>query len=212
MNGSSVRERLSMVRGGAIRAALAGTLLVIVAIAAAGCEITLPKTPERAPPSFAHLPPLVFDLGRIEIVAPSAAPLASDVDHLFPTSPAVAVRLWAEERLRAEGMDGVLRVTIDEASARATPLATNTDIEDLFTREQNERVEVRLRVTIEAIDGAGQVRGSAIADTRRSRTLPEGISLTERERQYDDIVDDLIRDYNASQVAAIRQYLQLYLR
>ena len=44
------------------------------------------------------------------------------------------------------------------------------------------------------------------------RTLPEGITLAERERIYDETVQALLHDYNASQEQAIRQYLNLYLR
>ena len=55
---------------------------------------------------------------------------------------------------------------------------------------------------------AAQVNGSASADAKRSRTLPEGITLAERERLYDETVHALLYDYNASQEQAIRQYLQ----
>ena len=56
------------------------------------------------------------------------------------------------------------------------------------------------------------MRGHATADARRSRTLPEGISLNERERLYDQVVAALLQDFNASQEQAIRQYLHIYLR
>ena len=116
------------------------------------------------------------------------------------------------DRLRASGTVGVLRVTVDEASARSTRLETNADLEGLFTKEQAERLDLRLRVTIEAFDANGAVNGSTSADARRSRTLPEGITLAERERIYDQTVEALLYDYNASQEQAIRQYLNLYLR
>ena len=184
--------------------------MLVAAAAMAGCE--RPPIQESKPLSFAALPPLVFDLGGIEIVEPAVAPHPSDVDHLFPTPPAIGARLWANDRLRASGLVGRLRVTIEEASARSTPLATNTDLEGLFTEEQAERLDVRLRVTIDAIDQSGAVNGSATADTRRSRTLPEGITLAERERLYDEVVAALLYDYNESQEKAIRKYLGLYLR
>lgn len=198
--------------GGAARAALAGVLLIAVTALVAACQ-TAPERPQAPSPlSFAHLPPLAFDLGRIEVVERPVARDPSDVDHLFPTPPSVAIGLWIQERLRASGTAGMLRVTVDEASARSTPLATNTEFRDLFTEEQEERLDLRLRVTIEAIDESGAVRGSAIADARRSRTLLEGITLAERERIYDELVRALLNDYNTSQELAIRKYLHLYLR
>ena len=212
MNGTGLGERLSAVRGRIGRAGLAGTLLLTLAAIVAGCETAPPSAPESAPLSFTDMPLLVFDLGRIEVVDSPAAPHPSDVDHLFPTPPAVAIRLWADERLQASGTGGLLRVRVEEASARATPLATNTEFEDLFTEEQAERLDLRLRVTVEVIDEAGTVNGHATADARRSRTLSEGITLVERERLYDEMIRALLRDYNASQEQAIRQYLHIYLR
>ena len=218
MDGTGLRARLSAVRGGGVRgggvrAGLAGALLLVAcALVAAGCETAPPRQPESAPLSFAHLPPMVFDLGRIEVVERPAAPDPADAGHLLLTAPAAAARLWAEERLRASGSEGLLRVTIEEASARTVALATNTEFEDLFKEEQAERLDLHLRVTIAAIDASGEVRGHATADARRSRTLPEGITLAERERLYDEVSRALLDDYNASQEQAIRQYLHLYLR
>ena len=211
MFGKGLARRIGWVRGKFGRVGLAAAALLVVAVIAAGCE-TAPPRYESEPPSFAALPPLVFDLARVEVVQRPAAPHPDDVDHLLPTPPAVAIGLWVRDRLRANGTTGALRVTVEEASARSTPLATNTDFEGLFTEEQAERLNLRLRVTIEAIDHNGRVNGSATATAERSRTLPEGITLGERGRLYDETVAALLHDYNASQEQAIRQYLGLYLR
>ena len=193
-----------------MRASLA--LAVLLAVMVAGCETTVSR-PEARRLSFAALPPLVLDLARIDVVERHAAPAhAPHVGHLFPTPPVVALKIWVQDRLRAVGTSGVLRVTIGDASARTAPLETNTDIEGLFTREQAERLDARLLVTIEAVDATGAVRGRATADARRSRTLPEGITLDERERLYEEITEALLDDYNASQEQGIRQYLGAYLR
>ena len=210
VKGKKFGMRLPLTRRGLVRAGLAGAAMLVVGAIVAACQPQ--PSYESEPLSFAALPPLVFDLGGIKVVEGTTAPHPSDVDHLFSTPPAVAARLWAEDRLRTSGDTGLLRVTIEEASARITPLATNTDIEGLLTEEQAERLDLRLRVTIEAIDASGEVNGSATADARRSRTLLEGITLAERERTYDEVVKALLHDYNASQVTAIRQYLGLYLR
>ena len=211
MFGDELARRIGWVRGRFGRIGLAAAALIAVAAIAEGCE-TAPPRYESEPPSFAALPPLVFDLARIEVVERPAPPHPDDVDHLLPTPPAVAIGLWARDRLRANGTTGALRVTVEEASARSTPLATNTDFEGLFTEEQAERLDLRLRVTIEAIDHNGHVNGSATATAERSRTLPEGITLGERGRLYNETVAALLHDYNASQEQAIRQYLGLYLR
>ena len=161
MNGKRLGKRLPLSRRGLVRAGLAGAAMLAVTAIVAACQP--PPSYESEPLSFAALPPLVFDLGGIKVVERRSTPHPSDVDHLFSTPPAVAARLWAEDRLRTSGNVGLLRVTIEEASARITPLATNTDLEGLFTEEQAERLDLQLRVTIEAIDASGQVNGSATA-------------------------------------------------
>ena len=211
MIGSGLATGLGMARGGLGRMGLTTVALLAVTVVAAGCEIAPPRY-ESTPPSFAGLPLLVFDLDRIEMVQRPAAPHPDDVDHLLPTSPATAIEIWVNDRLRARGTVGTLGVTVEEASARLTPLETDTEFEDIFTKEQAERLDVRLRVTIEAIDQSGEVNGSAIAEATRSRTLPEGITLAERDQVYDEVIAALLHDYNASMETAIRQYLGLYLR
>lgn len=211
MVGRALALRFGMVRGRFGRLGLAAAALLAVALVAAGCD-TPPLRYESTPLSFAALPPLVFDLDRIEVVERPAAPHPDDVDHLLPTSPATAIGIWVNDRLRARGTVGALRVTVEEASARLTALETDVEFEDIFTKEQAERLDVALRVTIEAIDHNGEVNGSATAQASRSRTLAEGITLAERDRVYDKVIAALLHDYNASQETAIRQYLALYLR
>lgn len=211
MMGIATAARRPAGRAGIVRTGLAVSLLLVVSAIGVGCE-TAPPPRQPDPLSFTNLPPLVFDLGRIEVVERPAAPDVADVGHLFATPPAAGVRQWVQERLRASGAEGLLRVTIEEASARATPLETNAAFEDLFTEEQAERLDLRLRVTVAAIDASGAVRGHASADTQRSRTLREGLTLAERELIYHELLLALFDDYNASQVQALRQYLHLYLR
>ncbi len=183
MTGKATAARRPAGRGGIVRAGLAASLLLIVAAIGVGCE-TAPPPRQPDPLSFTNLPPLVFDLGRIEVVERPAAPDPADVGHLFTTPPAAGVRQWVQERLRASGAEGLLRVTIEEASARATPLATNAGFEDLFTEEQAERLDLRLRVTVEPSTRPGRSAAtpaptrSAPARCARGSRWPSAISST----------------------------------
>ena len=185
MIGKGLATRLGSVRNGLGRAGLAAAALLAAAVIAAGCEVPL-QSRESAPPSFAHVPPLVFDLERIEVVERGSAPHPSDVDHLFPIPPAVAARLWVEDRLRASGSVGVLRVTIEEASARATPLATNKNLEGLLTEEQAERIDCGCASPSRRSTGAARStaapppRPNAPARCRRALLLQSASGTTTR--------------------------------
>jgi hypothetical protein len=183
-----------------------------VVVFAAGCQTTVSK-PVTKDLSFAQLPLLTFDLARIDIVDAYQPPLGPpNVDHDFPTPPNVALKGWVQDRLRVNGGSGVLRVIIEDASARAVRLETNADLEGLITTEQNERLDARMLVTLEIADDEGVVRAHTTAEAKRSRTLPEGLTLDERDKLYNSITEALLNDYNATQEQSIRQYFGEYLR
>jgi hypothetical protein len=188
-------------------------LISVLAVGALGaCETTVTRAviPEL---SFKHLPVLSFAVARIEIIETYRSPLRPpNVEHLFPTPIAAALKRWSDDRLEAAGGANILRVTIEDASAIVEELETNKDIEALFTTEQAERVDARLQVKIEIIGPDGAVPAYTNTEASRSRTTPENVSLNERDQIYHDLTVVLMNDFNTSQEQGIRRYLEAYLR
>ena len=58
--------------------------------------------------------------------------------------------------------------------------------------------------------GAGQ-RGEVMAEATRSRTVPEKITLNDRDKVWFEITEALIRDLDKELDAAIRRFLQPFL-
>ncbi|MEE8172080.1 MAG: hypothetical protein V3T62_04040 [Alphaproteobacteria bacterium] len=190
-------------------------MIVVISVIAVGalgaCETTVsrPVIPEL---SFKHLPTMSFTVGRIEIVEKYRSPLRSpNVEHLFPTPIAAALRRWSDDRLKAAGGANVMRVIVEDASAVVEELETNNDLEALFTTEQAERVDARLQVRIEITDENGAVLAFTSTEARRSRTTPENVSLDERDQIYNDLTMVLMNDFNTSQEQGIRRYLDTFL-
>jgi hypothetical protein len=188
-------------------------LISVLAVGALGaCETTVTRAviPEL---SFKHLPVLSFAVARIEIIETYRSPLRPpNVEHLFPTPIAAALKRWSDDRLEAAGGANILRLTIEDASAIVEELETNKDIEALFTTEQAERVDARLQVKIEIIGPDGAVPAYTNTEASRSRTTPENVSLNERDQIYHDLTVVLMNDFNTSQEQGIRRYLEAYLR
>ncbi len=201
---------------GLYRRAAGLALAALLAGALAACQPSSKPpvfVPERFP--FSDKPPLVFDLAHIEIVKPTAptAPAASlPESRPAPVPLGAALDAWAAERLRAAGRAGTLRLVLREASAVVIPLETDAGLEGLFTAEQAERLELRLSAVIEIVDESGALRGHASAAVRRTRTLPEGLTLDERERLYREAADALLADYDSYQEQSIRRYLGAWLQ
>lgn len=175
----------------------------------AGCT-TPPQAPQFARLTFEHQPPIALDVADIVIRQAYEAPMAApNVDHLFPVRPAQAATAWAQDRLLAEGQQGVATYTVTDASAKLENLKTDQGLKDVFTTEQAERYTLRIAVALEVDhpDGGGQMEVTG----RRSVTVPEDASVYDRERTWYAMTDKLMDDLNAQLDETLRQELGRYV-
>ncbi len=191
-------------------------LIVLISVLAVGmlgaCQTTVTRNviPEL---TYKHLPALSFAVARIEIIEDYRSPLQSpNVEHLFPTPIAAALKRWVDDRMAAVGGSNIMRVIIEDASAVVEELEINKDLEAMFTTEQAERVDTRVQVKIEIVDESGAVLAFTSTEAARTRTTPENVTLNERDKIYDDLTKVLMNDFNTSQEQGIRRYLEAYLR
>jgi len=189
------------------RTALAGLSGLVLA----GC--TTPSPAPRYPElTFTHLPPIRLDAAALEIVDGFKPRFASpNVEHLMPVSPAAAMRRWAADRLRPVGRGGRIVFTIADAAVTETMLARTPGVRGVVTTDQSERYDATLKVDITVDGGDNRRRGEVSAEAMRSRTVPEGISLNEREKIWFQMTEDLATDMNGELEAAIRSFLQPFL-
>ena len=184
-------------------------LLALCLIAACSTTVTRPAIETQ---DFSGQPPLVLSVARVDVVEQYQSPLkAPNVEHSFPTTPAAAFKRWLGERIKAQGQNDSLRVTIQDAGAVRVPLPRTEGLEGMFTTDQVERIDATLSVLLEVVDNGGIVGPSITAKAQRSRTLPEGLSLNERDKVYREITEALINDLNATIEQNIRQTLSDYL-
>lgn len=186
-------------------------LALTVVLGAAACSTTVSRAP--APPlTYGHLPPLDLLVGRVELVeAYRSPPKEPNVEQSFPTPPALAFKRWVGDRLRSVGQSGTLRVTIRDASALRVALPRTAGIEGLFTKDQAERIDATVDVLLEIVGDSGGTEASVSARAQRSRTLPEGLSLNERDKYYQEIAEALVNDLNATIEQNLRRNLARFL-
>lgn len=192
---------------------LAVTLAALAAVAAlAGCNAA-PPTAAYAEITFSHLEPYRFEVAAVEVAEPFVAPLkAPNVEHLSPTPPADLMRRWVADRVMAVGAEGAVRVTISDAHIVMTVLKVNEDLKDRFTTEQVARYDARAEMLIEVLDGRNLVRAHAGAVATRSRTVPEGLNMRQRDQVLYELTEALIADLDRALGPNIERYLVGYLR
>ncbi|MFQ5939211.1 MAG: hypothetical protein ACE5KL_03960 [Alphaproteobacteria bacterium] len=187
--------------------ALAGAL----AAALAACE-TPPPRPAFPELTWAHLAPFSLDVAEIAVTSDYAPPLAAPhVEHLFPTPPLGAAERWAGDRLRAAGGEGRASVTITDARVIETRLEGSGGLTGMFTTEQAERYDAAVEVVIEIRSDRGYLDGRVRARAERSLTVPEDLTLNEREQVWFELTEALMADLNAELEANIQEHFQRFL-
>ncbi|MBM3536923.1 MAG: hypothetical protein FJX55_03715 [Alphaproteobacteria bacterium] len=187
------------------------TLLLGGALAACSSPPPRARFPEL---TYGHLGVFTFDVERVEIVSEYKANLgAPNVEHMFPTSPETTLRRWAQDRLAATGMPGrYARFVIQDAKVTEAELPRTQGIRGAFTTDQAQRYDGALSVLLEIREQRGNFRaGTASAWASRSRTVPEGITINDREKVWFDLLEAMMNELNAEMDRQIRASLTQFL-
>jgi hypothetical protein len=172
--------------------------LAIAATLALGACSSAPPRPQARQISFANLAPISFDVARIEVVQQYQPPqVPPNVEHLTPVQPTDAIRRWANERVRAMGSNGTMRVIIKDASIVETHLKPTTGVRGTFTTDQSERYDGRLSVDLVVEVPSRQFQGYTGATVSRTISVPENVSLQGREDAWHSLVERMMADLNA---------------
>lgn len=187
-------------------------LLCLTGVILASCNMT--PTQQAFPPiSFRDSTPIVLNVLTVDVVQEYKPPLAPpNVEHLFPITPAQAMRQWVKDRIKAVGGDHRLEVIIKDASVVENRLALTPGLKGAFTNEQEARYDGRMAVELR-IYGERIVSEANIEVTaNRSRTIDERSSVTQRDRIYYQMTRQMMQDMNAELEKNIYQYFRNYVR
>jgi hypothetical protein len=180
--------------------------------ALAACETTLPP---RAFPDlrYNHLSPIRLDAVRVDVIqlykSTGAKPY---VEHEFPARPALVAARWATDRLRAAGANNTVRVSIVNGAVVEVPLKRTDGVRGVFTTDQSERYDGTLEIKIEIIGPLGRQLASVSTRTQRSKTVPENITLADREKAWFRMTEAMMNDLNISLERQIQKHFSQWLR
>ena len=192
--------------------AVACLACVALLAALAACEVPAPSA--RYPEiTFAHLEPIKLDVARVEFVQEYVPPLAPpNVEHLFPVLPSAVARRWSDDRIEAAGIARHARVVLVDAAVTETALDIRRGVRGLFWNEQSARYDAAVEVRIDILDDGGETLGQVRATARRSRTVPEDITLNQRDQVWFELTEALMTDLDAALESAIRRHLARFVR
>lgn len=171
----------------------------------AGCETPQPRA--FADLRYSHLPPIRLNAERVTVVeeykANSARP---HVETEFPVQPAKAAARWAEDRLKAAGVGNTVRATVVNGAVVEVPLMRSSGVKGVFTTDQSERYDATLEVKVQILAPEGRELASVSSRATRSRSVPEDLSLAEREKTWFAMTEAMMNDLNASLERQIKEH------
>ena len=172
------------------------------------CAVPAPS-PAYPEITFGHLPPIRLNVAEIDIVENYVPPhRAPNVEHNFPVTPLAAMRRWAIDRIEAAGATRRGRVIIEDARVVAVLLPIRKGLQGLFYKEQEVRYDAALEVHVEVRAERGYQDSYATARVTNSQTVPEEMTLSERDQLFFAMTEELMRELNSVLEANIRQHMQ----
>jgi hypothetical protein len=171
-------------------------LCLLLATCLAACAGAPAPPPKFADIRFTQEPPLRLNVARLELIErfqPSFQ--APEVEHEFAVPPQQGLANLFKDRLQAvaPASGAVARFTIEDASVRETALPRTPGIEGAFTIDQAERYDGRVAVKLVIYDASGLAVRTARVEATASRSVPENITLNDRDRSWYEMSQELVR-------------------
>lgn len=185
----------------------------LAALSLAACQSAPPPRPAPRPIDFSAFAPIVLNAGAIDVVDAFRAMGGTHVEQRSAVPPAEAVRRWVAQRLQAAGGPGRVRVTIRDASIVEIQLPKTGGVTGYFTNDQAQRYDGRIEVEVTGdLPGETSFHGVTKVTVTRSQTVPENISLADRENTFLEITNAMMDELNARLDAGIRKDLAPMVR
>ncbi|HEY1096721.1 MAG TPA: hypothetical protein VGF14_05725 [Alphaproteobacteria bacterium] len=170
-----------------------GSLLVL------GCSTGTPEPRPMPVLGYHKYPQVRLNVGRIEVVNnynPGQQPGHIENQMAMPLPD--AVNDWAKTRFQAMGQDGVLTITIDNASVISENLQRTSGVKGVFTIDQSQRVTGQIALRFASSNASFGTSGNAQVSVKSSRTMAEDSSLQTQDIILANLTDNMMVELDAA--------------
>lgn len=153
---------------------------------------------------------LGVDAARIQIIdTPNAAVYANDVSGSFPTPLDVALHSYVNNRLAAAGAEGTFYITVEEARITRENIESASTLARRFNLDNRDRYTAQIRLRLSRENPVAP--GAAYTETRvqRTWTIPDHLTIADREREQNAFMTQLLRDIDAAVVNGVNTTLSI---
>lgn len=155
-------------------------------------------------PRFQTTAPIELDVEKVEVTSEFVPSFTRpNVEHLFPVSIEKTAKMWAKDRLKADGFQSnrVAEFIIKEASV-------TEEVEKSEELLQKDRIKYRANLSvILKIDGAENA-----VNAWREMRMPVDTGIAEKEKQWSKMVENLFDEFDKEMEKSINKNLNMYVK
>lgn len=161
-------------------------------------------------PRFQTMAPIELDVEKVEVISEFIPSFTRpNVEHLFPVSIEKSAKLWAEDRLKADGFSSnrVAEFIIKDASV-------TEEIEKSEELLQKDRLKYRanLSVVLKITDKSNMSAAETTINAWRELRIPVDTKIADKEKYWNDMVYKLFDEFNQRMEKNINEYLNMYVK
>lgn len=177
------------------------TLLCCLILFPAACATGTIEEGQPLPKlTFRHLPPVSLDISGLDVVTSyDSTRMKDDISDQLPIPPDVAIRRYIRQRFIPEGDSGTIEMDIQQAHVTKTIHEPEGLFSGWFGLNRQEQYDAYLKIHVvmrnrSVESGQRTVSKTSTLTAHRNLTIPESISLAERDARQLEMVEKLINE------------------
>jgi hypothetical protein len=161
-------------------------------------------------PRFQTTAPIELNVEKIDITSEFVPSFTRpNVEHLFPVSIEKAAKMWADDRLKADGFssDRIAEYIIKDAS-----VTEEVEKSEEFLQKDRIKYRANLSVVLKVTDKSNLSAAETTIDAWRELRMPVDTKIAEKEKYWNDMVYKLFDEFNRRMEQNINEYLNMYVK
>ena len=161
-------------------------------------------------PRFLSTAPIELDVEKIDIISEFIPSFTRpNVEHLFPVSIEKSAKMWAEDRLKADGFSSnrIAEYIIKDAS-----VTEELEKSEEFLQKDRLKYRANLSVVLKITDKINMSSAETTINAWRELRIPADTQIAQKEKYWNDMVKKLFDQFNVRMEQNINEYLNMYVK
>ena len=161
-------------------------------------------------PRFQTTAPIELNVEKVDVVSEFVPSFTRpNVEHLFPISIEKAAKMWAEDRLKADGFSSnrIAEYIIKDAS-----VTEEVEKSEEFLHKDRLKYRANLSVILKVTDKTNLSAAETTINAWRELRMPVDTKIADKEKYWNDMVYKLFDEFNKRMEQNINEYLNMYVK